>query len=159
MLQQKWEVKICQKESSPQPGLELATIMLTTEPSERGVFIMSRFTKIFSPLPNNKILDQSNLKDSADDKIDLTWNLNYVLGRIENIVGKGENAGYQHFLLFTQCFRKAPFQESLKVQIVWWRIKCRRLWKTMWNKEIMLVTDFYPFSKLWIILWYNYVLS
>ena len=22
----------------------------------------------------------------------------------ENIVGKGENAGYQHFLLFPQCF-------------------------------------------------------
>ena len=25
----------------------------------------------------------------------------------ENIVGKGENAGYQHFLLFLQCFPKA----------------------------------------------------
>ena len=23
---------------------------------------------------------------------------------VENIVGKGENAGYQHFLLFPQCF-------------------------------------------------------
>ena len=28
----------------------------------------------------------------------------YSLGQIENIVGKGENAGYQHFLLFPQCF-------------------------------------------------------
>ena len=26
----------------------------------------------------------------------------------ENIVGKGENAGYQHFLLFPQCF--LPFK-------------------------------------------------
>ena len=26
------------------------------------------------------------------------------LERLENIVGKGENAGYQHFLLFAQCF-------------------------------------------------------
>ena len=26
--------------------------------------------------------------------------------RVENIVGKGENAGYQHFLLFPQCFQK-----------------------------------------------------
>ena len=25
--------------------------------------------------------------------------------RVENIVGKGENAGYQHFLLFPQCFQ------------------------------------------------------
>ena len=27
--------------------------------------------------------------------------------RVENIVGKGEYAGYQHFLLFTQSFQKA----------------------------------------------------
>ena len=27
------------------------------------------------------------------------------LGSVENIVGKGENAGNQHFLLFQQCFR------------------------------------------------------
>ena len=26
----------------------------------------------------------------------------------ENIVGKGENAGYQHFLLFPQCFLNNP---------------------------------------------------
>ena len=26
-------------------------------------------------------------------------------GRVENIVGKGENAVYQHFLLFLQCFQ------------------------------------------------------
>ena len=41
------------------------------------------------------------------------------VGRVENIVGKGENAGYQHFLLFAQCFRKASFSGSLKVEIVW----------------------------------------
>ena len=29
--------------------------------------------------------------------------------RIENIVGKGENAGYQHFLLFPKCSRKLLF--------------------------------------------------
>ena len=29
------------------------------------------------------------------------------LGWLENIVGKGENAGYQYFLLFQQCFLKA----------------------------------------------------
>ena len=28
--------------------------------------------------------------------------LNFVLQWIENIVGKGENAGYQHFILFKQ---------------------------------------------------------
>ena len=30
----------------------------------------------------------------------------FSLDRIEDIVGKGENAGYQHFLLFLQCFHK-----------------------------------------------------
>ena len=37
-------------------------------------------------------------------------NLKFGLGRIENIVAKGENAGYQHFLVFQQCFsEKASF--------------------------------------------------
>ena len=31
-----------------------------------------------------------------------------------NIVGKGENVGYQHFLLFPQCFQKASLVMSLK---------------------------------------------
>ena len=39
---------------------------------------------------------------------------------VENIVGKGENAGYQHFLLFSQSFQK-PSCSRLKVGIVWGR--------------------------------------
>ena len=31
----------------------------------------------------------------------------------ENIVGKGENAGHQHFLLFPQCFLPNQKQKSL----------------------------------------------
>ena len=46
----------------------------------------------------------------------------FVLDRVENIVGKGENAGYQHFLLFPGCFQKASFSGSLKVVIVWERV-------------------------------------
>ena len=30
----------------------------------------------------------------------------------ENIVGKGENAGYQHFLLFQQYFQKPSVYDS-----------------------------------------------
>ena len=37
--------------------------------------------------------------------------------RVENIVGKGENAGYQHFLLFPQCFQKASLSGLLKVRL------------------------------------------
>ena len=33
-------------------------------------------------------------------KINVTEKLKFVLGKMENIVGKGENAGNQHFLLF-----------------------------------------------------------
>ena len=32
-----------------------------------------------------------------------------VFDREENVVGKGENAGYQRFLLFPQCFQKLAF--------------------------------------------------
>ena len=41
----------------------------------------------------------------------------FVFECIENIVGKGENAGYQHFLLFQQCFLKASFLVSSKLGI------------------------------------------
>ena len=40
-----------------------------------------------------------------------------VFDRVENLVGKGENAVYQHFLLFPQGFLKAPFSGLLKVGI------------------------------------------
>ena len=41
-----------------------------------------------------------------------------VFDSVENIVGIGENAGYQHFLLFPQCFQKASFSGLVKVGIV-----------------------------------------
>ena len=68
---------------------------------------------------NDKILDWSKFKVFADDKINVTEISKFVLGMVENIVGKGENAGYQHFLLFPQCFLKYSSVGSLKVVIVW----------------------------------------
>ena len=35
-----------------------------------------------------------------------------VINRGENILGKGENAGHQHFVLFPKCFQKASFSRS-----------------------------------------------
>ena len=61
----------------------------------------------FNPLSNDKILDQSKLKAFADDTIDVTRKLILVLEWVENIVVKGENAGYQHFLLLFTMFLKA----------------------------------------------------
>ena len=67
---------------------------------------------LFSSVPNDKILDLSKLKTFADDKINVTEKLKFVLERVEHIVGKGENAGQQHFLLFSQCFLKASYTGS-----------------------------------------------
>ena len=44
---------------------------------------------------------------------------NLFFEREENIVGEGENAGHQHFLLLPQCFQKTYFSGSLKVGIAW----------------------------------------
>ena len=57
-------------------------------------------------LPNDKILARSKLKAFADDKTDVVKMMISLLDRVENMVEKGENAGYQHFLLFPQCFPK-----------------------------------------------------
>ena len=51
-------------------------------------------------------------------KINVTEKLKFVLGMVENMVGKGENGGYQHFLLFPPCFQKASYTGLLKVRIV-----------------------------------------
>ena len=59
-------------------------------------------------LPNDKIVDWFNLKASADDKIRVTEKLKFVLGRIESIMGKGENAP------FPIMFSKGPFFRVVK---------------------------------------------
>ena len=41
-----------------------------------------------------------------------------VFDRVENIVGKGENASYQHFLLFPR-FEKVSFPDMSKGVTVW----------------------------------------
>ena len=56
------------------------------------------------------------LKDFAGDKINVTQKLNFILGRLENIVGKGENAGYQHFFPFPTMFSKDFFLRVVKSQ-------------------------------------------
>ena len=48
---------------------------------------------------HEEILDLSKLEAFADDSFNVYQNFKFTLGRVENIIGKGENAGYQHFLL------------------------------------------------------------
>ena len=69
-----------------------------------------------------KLLDLSKLKAFAGDKLNLAEKLKFLLGKLENIVGKGENAGFQQFLLFQQCFQNASISVSSKVGILWDKI-------------------------------------
>ena len=68
---------------------------------------------------NNKILDITNSEAFADEKLHVAGLMISLLDTVENTMGKGENAGYQHFLLLTQYFPKPSFLGSLKVRIVW----------------------------------------
>ena len=84
-------------------------------------------------LPNDNTLDSSNFNSNkrqnfndwtnfkafADNKLNVVLTMVSCFDRIENIVGNGENAGYQHFLLFPQCFQNFKQPGSLKVRIVW----------------------------------------
>ena len=75
--------------------------------------------QLFNPLPDDNILGLPKLKAFADDKLNVTQNAEVVFHRIENIVGKEETAGYQHFLLFPQCFQTAFSSSVSKVVTVW----------------------------------------
>ena len=80
---------------------------------------VSIFFALVKTLPNNKILDMTKLKALADDKLKIAKLTISLSDRIEkNTMVKGENAVYQHFLLFPLCFQKPSLLGSLKVGIV-----------------------------------------
>ena len=54
-----------------------------------------------------------NLNVSAEDKLNVSDMVISVFDRIENIVGKGENAGFQHFIFFSTMFFEAYYLGSL----------------------------------------------
>ena len=69
----------------------------------------------------------TKLKAFADDKFNIAKITISLRDKLENTVGKEENAAYQHFLLFPQCFPKpssfGSLKGSLKVGFVWQRVK------------------------------------
>ena len=74
--------------------------------------MLSIWTQL-NPVPDDKILPLSKLKAFADDNFDVAQIVKFFSSRVEkNIVEKGENAGFQHFLLFPQCFQKVSFSGS-----------------------------------------------
>ena len=56
--------------------------------------------------------------------------LRLVIDIVENIVGKGENAGDQHFLLFPQLLSKSLFIRIVKTQLNYVGKSLRWAWKT-----------------------------
>ena len=120
----------------------------------------------FNSIINGKILDWSKLKAFADDKITIAEIKISLSHRVENIEGKGKNAGYQHFLLFPQCFQKLLFQgpyksglcgrelivitflnkpltllQSLVIMNMW----KKSLSKHCWKRKNMIATNIYSF--------------
>ena len=62
-----------------------------------------------NPLPDDKILDWSKLKQFADDNFEFEENSRKFSKQVEKTVGKGEIARYEQFLLFPQCFQNTCF--------------------------------------------------
>ena len=87
-------------------------------------------------LPKCKNLDSTKFKACAGDKIDFAKILISVLDRKENIVEKGENACYQHFLLFPQCFLKPSSSGPLKSGLVWLRVNASSLYNYTLNLKL-----------------------
>ena len=76
-------------------------------------------TKIFvvkglNSLPNDKYLDWSKLKVFADNKINMTENLKFVLRKGEYIVGKGEKCWLPVCSPFSLMFSKAFLFKIIK---------------------------------------------
>ena len=77
----------------------------------------------------------------------------FKLKKKKNIVGKGENAGYQHFLLFTQCFQKASFFNPFQNK-PWFLCVCSiSLWKTLGKGEIARNKQFLLFPQCFLPVW------
>ena len=91
---------------------------------------LSKCRKIFSLvcidyLPKD---ENQNIKILQTTKCSVTKKLTFGLGRVENILGKGENAGYQHFLLFPKCFQKALSSGSLTSGLYGKELKKTKMW-------------------------------
>ena len=66
-----------------------------------------------NPLPDNKNFPLSKLKATENNNFNLAQIVQFVFDMEGNMVGKGESAVYQHFLLYPQCFQKTSFPGSL----------------------------------------------
>ena len=92
---------------------------------------------IINTLPNDKIVDMSKLKAFADDKLDVTEEIENCPEKGRKQCGKKEKMlvssifSFSHNVFkrppFPQCFQKAPFLGPLKVGNVWYSVKSQIL--------------------------------
>ena len=85
-------------------------------PTEFSTFLENfpSFSSTFNTLPNDNFVVESKSKGFEDNEPNVTEKLKMVLGRVENIVGKGENAVSP----FPTMFQKPSYIGSLNVVIV-----------------------------------------
>ena len=69
--------------------------------------------RLFNSLTNNKILDITKFKAFADKNLN-----NFSSIEFENTVGKGENAGYQHCLLFPRFLLQFRQKSGLRGKVL-----------------------------------------
>ena len=81
--------------------------MLNSEISAKAIG-----SSTLNPLSDDKILGLPKLKAPADDKLNVTKGIKVVFHGTENIVGKGENAGY-HNVFFKRLFPPVCQKSSL----------------------------------------------
>ena len=79
-----------------------------------NIFQFKKFPRQVNCLPNNKNLDQTKLKSFADVKLIFANVLISLIDRMENIVGKGENAGLTSIFSFSHNVFIAFFYRVVK---------------------------------------------
>ena len=62
--------------------------------------MLSTSINLINSLLIDNFLDWTKFKALADDKLNVAKIVIHVFDRVENIMITGEDAGYQHFLLF-----------------------------------------------------------
>ena len=62
------------------------------------------------------------MKHFADDNLKINERGRKFFKRVENIVGKGEIARYEQFLLFPQCFQRTYTTDTLNPGFVWEKV-------------------------------------
>ena len=109
---------------------------------------LGRLMEFFLYLPCNKILNSTNLKAFIEDKLNVAEMTIFVC--TYHIVGKRENAEYQYFLLFPQCFQSVvkiciiAINKNAKFQVNWTRDYKTMLWTKNWTPPSPAQTPVHP---------------